>query len=157
MPRNRVVAGLLRGAVKRLGEPVIRKAVAHHLMREMGQQFVLEETIQPALKRARKTSTSTVYHSYDILGEAAMHEQDAKAYHMAYADAIAQIAKAATSSDPRLNTGISIKLSALYPNYDPLHHQQVLSELAPRLLSLAVLAKSANIGMKNDAEADRLN
>lgn len=100
MSLKRVLAGLLRGAVKRLGEPVIRKAVAH-LMREMGQQFALEETIQAALKRARKTSTSTVYHSYDILGEAAMHEQDAKAYHMAYADAIAQIAKAATSSNPR--------------------------------------------------------
>ena len=84
-----------------------------------------------------------------------MHEQDARAYHMAYADAIAQIAKAATSSDPRLNPGLSIKLSALHPNYDPLHRQQVLSELAPRLLSLAVLAKSANIGMNIDAEEGR--
>jgi RHH-type proline utilization regulon transcriptional repressor/proline dehydrogenase/delta 1-pyrroline-5-carboxylate dehydrogenase len=145
------IASLLRVAVKRLGEPVIRQAVAH-LMREMGQQFVLGETIQGALKRARKARASTVYHSYDMLGEAAMHEQDARAYHMAYADAIAQIAKAATSSDPRLNPGLSIKLSALHPNYDPLHRQQVLSELAPRLLSLAVLAKSANIGMNIDAE-----
>ena len=100
MSLNRIVAGLLRGAVKRLGEPVNRPTVAH-LTREMGQQFAIEETIQGALKRARKTSTSSVHHSYDMLGEAAMHEQDAKAYHMACADAIAQIAKAATSSDLR--------------------------------------------------------
>ena len=34
------VAGVLRGAIKRLGEPVIRQAVAR-VMREMGQQGVL--------------------------------------------------------------------------------------------------------------------
>ena len=55
------IAGLLRGTVKRLGEPIIRQPVAH-LMREMGQQFVLGKTIQGALKRARKARASSVNH-----------------------------------------------------------------------------------------------
>ena len=93
------VAGLLRGAVKRPGEPVIRQAVAH-LMREMGQHLHLKKRSKARSKASTKNSTSTVHHSFDMLGEVAMHEQDTKAYHMAYADAIAQIAKAATNLDP---------------------------------------------------------
>lgn len=46
------IAGTLRGAVRRLGEPVIRLAVGQ-AMREMGRQFVLGETIEKALTRAR--------------------------------------------------------------------------------------------------------
>ena len=42
------VAGVLRGAIKRLGEPVIRQAVTR-VMKEMGRQFVLGETIEGAL------------------------------------------------------------------------------------------------------------
>ena len=47
------IAGVLRSTVKRLGEPVIRTAVAR-AMREMGQQFVLGQTIEEALKRGKK-------------------------------------------------------------------------------------------------------
>jgi RHH-type transcriptional regulator, proline utilization regulon repressor / proline dehydrogenase / delta 1-pyrroline-5-carboxylate dehydrogenase len=42
----------LRSAIKRLGEPVIRAAVAR-AMREMGRQFVLGETIDTAMDRAK--------------------------------------------------------------------------------------------------------
>ncbi|MDS9949606.1 MAG: bifunctional proline dehydrogenase/L-glutamate gamma-semialdehyde dehydrogenase, partial [Planktomarina sp.] len=37
------LAGVLRSAIKRIGEPVIRQAVAR-VMREMGQQFVLGQS-----------------------------------------------------------------------------------------------------------------
>ena len=47
------VAGVLRGVIKRLGEPVIRRAVVR-IMREMGDQFVLGQTIQKAILRAKK-------------------------------------------------------------------------------------------------------
>jgi RHH-type proline utilization regulon transcriptional repressor/proline dehydrogenase/delta 1-pyrroline-5-carboxylate dehydrogenase len=89
------MAGLLRGAIKRLGEPIIRQAVAR-VMREMGQQFVLGQTIQKALRRAAIFEAKGYLYSYDMLGEAALTDADARGYHMAYADAIAQIAKAAS-------------------------------------------------------------
>ncbi|MEL6795041.1 MAG: bifunctional proline dehydrogenase/L-glutamate gamma-semialdehyde dehydrogenase, partial [Pseudomonadota bacterium] len=44
------VVGALRGMVRRMGEPVIRRAVAA-AMREMGAAFVLGETIEGAMKR----------------------------------------------------------------------------------------------------------
>ena len=145
------MAGLLRGAVKRLGEPVIRQAVAR-VMREMGQQFVLGQTIQKALSHAAGFEAKGYLYSYDMLGEAAITDEDARGYHMAYADAIAQIAKAASGRDISRNPGISIKLSALHPNYDLQHRKQVMDVLVPRARSLALLAKSAGIGLNIDAE-----
>ncbi len=148
---DRGVAGVLRGAIKRLGEPVIRQAVAR-VMREMGQQFVLGQSIQKAILQAKKYESKGYTYSYDMLGEAAMSDADALTYHMAYADAISQIAKAATSDDIRQNPGISVKLSALHPRYDLLHRKQVMQDLVPRIQALAILAKSAGIGFNIDAE-----
>ena len=145
------IAGILRGAIKRLGEPVIRQAVTR-VMREMGQQFVLGQTIQKAIKRADILEKQGYSYSYDMLGEAAINDLDARSYHMAYADAIAQITKAASGDDIRRNPGISIKLSALHPKYDLLHRDQVMRDLVPRARSLALLAKSAGIGLNIDAE-----
>ena len=71
------VAGSLRGAVKRLGEPVIRAAVAR-AMKEMGRQFVLGEDIGAAMKRARELEAAGYTYSYDMLGEAARTEADAR-------------------------------------------------------------------------------
>lgn len=145
------VAGVLRGAIKRLGEPVIRQAVTR-VMKEMGRQFVLGETINGALKRAKEHEAQGYTYSYDMLGEAAMTDTDARAYHIAYADAISAIAKTVSGHDIRTNPGISIKLSALHPRYDQLHRDQVMKQLVPRARALAVLAKSSGIGLNIDAE-----
>ena len=89
----RVVAGHLAGALPehldvRLGEPVIRTAVAA-AMREMGEQFVLGRTIAEAVKRGRQMTAKGYLYSYDMLGEAARTEADALRYFKAYQNAIA--------------------------------------------------------------------
>ncbi|MDB4051769.1 proline dehydrogenase family protein, partial [Planktomarina sp.] len=145
------LAGVLRSAIKRIGEPVIRQAVAR-VMREMGQQFVLGQSIQKAILKAKKYEARGYNYSYDMLGEAAMSDGDAQCYHKAYMDAILEIAKAAISDDIQKNPGISVKLSALHPRYDMLHRKQVMEDLVPRILELALLAKSAGIGLNIDAE-----
>ena len=70
------IAGHLRNAVRRLGEPVIRTAV-HRAMREMGAQFVLGETVKDAIRRGRDRVGQGFTYSYDMLGEAARTEPDA--------------------------------------------------------------------------------
>ena len=147
----------LRSAIKRLGEPVIRTAVGH-AMKEMGRQFVLGETIQSAMSRAKGMEDKGYTYSYDMLGEAARTEADAARYHLSYSRAIAAIAEACTEDDIRANPGISVKLSALHPRYELAQEQRVMEELVPRLRSLALLAKSAGMGLNVDAEeADRLS
>ncbi len=149
--------GALRGAIKRLGEPVIRTAVGR-AMKEMGRQFVLGETIQSAMDRASGMEAKGYTYSYDMLGEAARTEADAARYHLSYSRAIAAIAEACTHDDIRANPGISVKLSALHPRYELAQEARVMDELVPRLRALALLAKAAGMGLNVDAEeADRLS
>ena len=151
------VVGHLRAALRRLGEPVIRSAVTR-AMKEMGSTFVLGETIDAAMIRAKDLESSGYTYSYDMLGEAARTEADARRYHLAYSQAITSIARAATSADIRTNPGISVKLSALHPRYEIAKRAQVLDELVPRLRALAGLARAAGLGLNIDAEeADRLS
>lgn len=150
------LAGHMRQAVKRLGEPVIRTAVGR-AMREMGRQFVLGQDIRSAMDRARGQEARGYSYSYDMLGEAAMTTEDAKRYAASYAAAIAAIAKGCTSGDIRSNPGISVKLSALHPRYEVAKTDRVMAELVPVLLDLARQAAKAGMGFNIDAEeADRL-
>lgn len=151
------MASILHSVIKRVGEPVIREAVTR-LMKVLGQQFVLGETITKAMKRAGDQEKKGFTYSYDMLGEAACTKQDAQRYFLSYSDSITEIAKAKLSGDIRENPGISIKLSALHPRYETLNKQRVMDELVPRATSLAILAKSAGIGLNIDAEeAGRLD
>ena len=146
----------LRSAVKRLGEPVIRAAVSR-AMREMGRQFVLGETITSAMKRADGMQAKGFTYSYDMLGEAARTEADARHYHLAYSRAISAIADHCTHDSVAENPGISVKLSALHARYEVAQKDRVMAELVPRVRALALLAKSAGMGFNIDAEeADRL-
>jgi RHH-type transcriptional regulator, proline utilization regulon repressor / proline dehydrogenase / delta 1-pyrroline-5-carboxylate dehydrogenase len=150
------IAGALRGAVRRLGEPVIRTAVSR-AMKEMGRNFVLGETVDKAMDRARELEAKGYTYSYDMLGEAARTEADARRYHLSYSRAITAIAGAAKGDDIRANPGISVKLSALHPRYEVAKRARVMEELVPRVRALAGLAKAAGLGFNIDAEeADRL-
>jgi RHH-type proline utilization regulon transcriptional repressor/proline dehydrogenase/delta 1-pyrroline-5-carboxylate dehydrogenase len=147
----------LRGAIKRMGEPVIRAAVSR-AMKEMGRQFVLGENIDAAMDRAAGMEAKGFTYSYDMLGEAALTEADARRYHLSYSRAISAIARACVHDDIRENPGISVKLSALHPRYERAQEACVLRDLVPRLRALAILAKSAGMGLNIDAEeADRLS
>ncbi|QAX29999.1 bifunctional proline dehydrogenase/L-glutamate gamma-semialdehyde dehydrogenase PutA [Leisingera sp. NJS204] len=157
LDEDRSPIGALRGAIKRLGEPVIRTAVSR-AMKEMGRQFVLGETIESAMDRAAGMEAKGYTYSYDMLGEAARTEADAARYHLSYSKAISAIAAACNSDDIRKNPGISVKLSALHPRYELAQESSVMEHLVPRLKALALLAKAAKMGLNIDAEeADRLS
>ncbi|MEZ5478719.1 MAG: proline dehydrogenase family protein [Thiolinea sp.] len=93
-----------------------------------------------------------------MLGEAALTREDADRYHLAYADAITELSRHCKSRDVRLNPGISVKLSALYPRYETTQREAVLDNLFPSIRSLCLLAKKAGMGLNIDAEeAERLD
>jgi len=148
-------AALMR-LVARAGEPVIRRAI-DIAMRMMGEQFVTGETIAEALKRARHEEAKGFRYSYDMLGEAATTGADAERYYRDYENAIHAIGKASNGRGVYQGPGISIKLSALHPRYARSQADRVMAELLPRVKTLAVLARSYDIGLNIDAEeADRL-
>ncbi|MEM9837551.1 MAG: bifunctional proline dehydrogenase/L-glutamate gamma-semialdehyde dehydrogenase PutA [Pseudomonadota bacterium] len=150
-PQNTV-----QNLVKRLGMPTVRMGVRQS-MGYLGHQFVLGQTIEEALKRARGPEKRGYRTSYDMLGEGARTIADADRYLTSYHEAIAAIAKAAQPGDAPAQRGISVKLSALNPNYHPRHWEEAVADLAPKLLELAREAKAADLNLTVDAEeADRL-
>ena len=143
--------GTIRKLATRAGEPIVRRAVAQAI-RIMGEQFVLGRTIGAAIDRAFKEELQC---SFDMLGEGARTEADAERYEVAYAQAIAAIGNVATG--PEYSHGISVKLSALSPRYEPTQEVRVWNELYPRVKRLAEMAAKSNINFTLDAEeADRL-
>ncbi|MBQ0832354.1 bifunctional proline dehydrogenase/L-glutamate gamma-semialdehyde dehydrogenase PutA [Marinobacter sp.] len=150
------VGDTLRRLVKRLGEPVVR-TVAGQAMKEMGRQFVLGRDIEEAQSEAKPYMAKGYTYSYDMLGEAARTDADARRYFESYSNAIDSIAKNC-SGDVRKNPGISVKLSALLARYEYGQKERVMNELLPRALKLAKKAAAANMGFNIDAEEqDRLD
>ena len=150
---RRDVGGFLKRLVNRLGEPVVRQAVAA-AVGIMGEQFVLGRTIEEALKRARREN---VLCSFDMLGEGARTAADAERYERLYASAIRSVGEATGGAGPERGHGVSVKLSALSPRYEATQEARVWSELYPRLKRLAELAARYDLNFALDAEeADRL-
>ncbi|WP_425409049.1 bifunctional proline dehydrogenase/L-glutamate gamma-semialdehyde dehydrogenase PutA [Hyphococcus sp.] len=151
------MAARTKAVLDRLGEPVIRASVGQ-AMRIMGEHFVLGETIEAAMKRARGFAEKGYVFSFDMLGEAARTDRDALKYFDDYSEAIAAISKHSTHARAADNPGISVKLSALHPRYEYTNKERVLNELGERIRDLAVMARNANMGFNIDAEeADRLD
>jgi RHH-type transcriptional regulator, proline utilization regulon repressor / proline dehydrogenase / delta 1-pyrroline-5-carboxylate dehydrogenase len=148
--------GTLGRLAKRLGVPAVR-AATRQAMRLMGSHFVLGETIESALARAKPHSASAPRYSFDMLGEGARTAADAERYFRSYAAAIEAIGRAADDRPLPDRPGISVKLSALHPRFEALSHRRVMSELVPLLLDLARRAKGFDLNFTVDAEeADRL-
>lgn len=138
--------------VRKSGEPIIRQALTK-AMTILGKQFVMERTIEKAVKCSQNDKNWR--YSFDMLGEAAYTLKDAESYYTRYMDAIVAIGY---HSNPIIAPGISIKLSALHPRYDFTQEKRVMSELLPLVISLCKMAKERKIGLCIDAEeADRLD
>ena len=137
-------AGAWRKMVQRLGEPMIRTAV-QRAVRVLGGQFVYHHRIKGACKKA-----TTELSSFDMLGEAAMTEADAAYYIEQYREAIETTGTHNRDGDLMARNGISIKLSALHPRFEPRQNNQ--DELYRRVKPLALLAAQHGIPLCIDAE-----
>ena len=131
------------------------RAATRQAMRLIGSHFVLGQTIEEALARAR--SHSDFRYSFDMLGEGARTAADAEKYFHAYAGAIEAIGDHAGNAPLPGRPGISVKLSALHPRYEAISRERVLREIVPRLVALARMAAARDLQFTVDAEeADRL-
>jgi RHH-type proline utilization regulon transcriptional repressor/proline dehydrogenase/delta 1-pyrroline-5-carboxylate dehydrogenase len=147
-----------RRLVARVGEPVIRQAVAG-AVRVLGRHFVLGRTIEEALEEARPLQEKGYRFSFDMLGEAAVTRADAGRYLERYRRAVAAIA-ASTGRTAGLyeRPSISVKLTALHPRFEDMKRRSVLPELLPSLTGLIAEARAASLPVTIDAEeAERLD
>jgi RHH-type transcriptional regulator, proline utilization regulon repressor / proline dehydrogenase / delta 1-pyrroline-5-carboxylate dehydrogenase len=146
------------GLFKRLGAQTVVAATVRAIQL-LGRQFVLGRNIQEAMDEAdsARRQQKQLRFSYDMLGEGARTEDDARRYQAAYVGAIKAIAAGQRADSPEASDGISIKLSALFSRYEVLQRERVFAELLPRVWQLIELAAEANINLTIDAEeVDRL-
>jgi RHH-type transcriptional regulator, proline utilization regulon repressor / proline dehydrogenase / delta 1-pyrroline-5-carboxylate dehydrogenase len=161
--RRSDAAGLVQRLIARSGEPVIRQAL-RQAMRILGRQFVLGQTIEEALTNAEEEREQGYRFSFDMLGEAARTSEDAERYTQRYGEAIAAVAawagqpKGRTEEELQRRPGLSVKLSALHPRYQPSQEARLQDELVPRLFELAGAMREAWLPLTIDAEeADKLD
>ncbi len=137
--------GAWNGLVQRVGEPVVRvmvrKAVA-----VLGGQFVYGRDIKAALKGAKKEICS-----FDMLGEAAMTDADARRYLDSYHEALDALC-AQPDAPLHQKHGLSIKLSALHPRFNAHQKDRLDRELYPRVQGLVIKAAEHNVPLCIDAE-----
>lgn len=120
------------------------------MLRQIGQQFVAgvcASDVSPTLLKQMHPADRL---SFDSLGESAQTQQDVDHYLSLYG----QTAESLPANGAH---GMSVKLSALHPQFDELHRADVMQSLPRRVASLAKLAALRNIPLTIDAEeSDRL-
>ena len=147
------VRGWINRLAGRVGESVVRSAMSQ-AVRILGAEFVQGRTIEEALAREKAHGGLS---SFDMLGEGARTYSDAARYGESYLHAIQAIGSAYPDATPAGASGVSIKLSALHPRFEPLQGKRVLDELGHRLLDLAREAAIRGLHFTIDAEeAERL-
>ena len=136
----------------KLTAPIIRIAT-RHAMKLMGRHYILGRCIDQGIKHGLKLSSSgEVRLSFDMLGEAARTRQDAQRYFDSYSRAIEEVGTLNNANSVIEAHGVSVKLSALHPQFHFNHRDTVLAELLPRITELALKAKQHNISLTIDAE-----
>lgn len=143
--------------VNRMGEPVIRQSL-RQAMKLLGSEFVFASTAEEAMD----STTAGGLYSFDMLGEGARTAADAQRYFAAYVEALTALQKLPdaqqTDASCLTRSGISVKLSALYPRYETQQQTAVHEHLYPRLLALAEQAAKQDVQLTIDAEeANRLD
>ena len=138
----------VKALIRKLGEPLALKALRQAMLM-IGQQFVAGETISEAIQNNFTEIEKGYKHSYDMLGEAALRQQDVDHYMEAYQSGILGVAE---QHKTRPDAGaISIKLSALHPRFE-LRQSEGLQKLKDNLLSLLTCAYENDIPITIDAE-----
>ena len=130
---------------------------------QMANQFIVGAGMKEALPAVVALWNRGIAHSLDLLGEATVCEPEAEAYAARYLEAITALADAAREwrpmptleadhlgSLPRAQ--VSIKLSALYSQFDPIDPEGCYRGVASRLRPLLRAAMPRHVAVTFDME-----
>jgi RHH-type proline utilization regulon transcriptional repressor/proline dehydrogenase/delta 1-pyrroline-5-carboxylate dehydrogenase len=132
----------------------------------MARRFIAGATLSEALVAIRKLRRQRLAFTMDLLGEATLSEDEAGAYQHRYLDLITSLAAAAKGWEgvelidadnegpiPRVN--VSIKLTALYSQLDPIDPEVSAEKVKERLRPIFSAARNAGAWVTVDMEQYR--
>ncbi len=161
----------LRWLLTRFSNNPLTARVGTHLLRrqflKMGYTFMAGETVGQAIPTLAHLWQIRCAGSIDLLGEATVSETEADHYHQRCLQTLTQLHQVIQQWDPlplletdhlgslpRIN--LSIKLSALYSQLDPIDPEGSYEGLAPRLRSIVDLAHTLPASITFDMEQAEL-
>jgi RHH-type proline utilization regulon transcriptional repressor/proline dehydrogenase/delta 1-pyrroline-5-carboxylate dehydrogenase len=149
-------SGLASQAIFR---PVVSRIVRQSVY-AMAHRFIAGETPEAAVPRLRELAADGVAYTVDLLGEATLSEAEADVYLQRYSELIETLSARAPGPDgglwqdvPRVN--ISIKLSALYSQFETAAPDSVSENVRRRLRPLLRLARDRGAFINVDMEQHR--
>lgn len=149
---SKLVGGLDTSLLSRASLTIAAPIVAR-VMKKLATHFVCAADIEGALINGAEMASKGYAHSFDMLGEGALTMGDADRYLAAYRHGIAAVGVFnRTQTDSKNHHTISIKLSAIYPRYEPSQENRVMLELGARLKTLVLYARSETVPLTIDAE-----
>lgn len=129
---------------------------------EMASLFIAGNSAESALNTIRKTCKSGFTFTADLLGEYSVSSKESEAYLQRYLSTIELLGKEITHSDyPKeilsnrgLNnsSNVSVKLSALYSQCNPLNFDRSVDVLSEKLSQIVEAAIKNNVSIYVDAE-----
>ncbi|QDT18022.1 proline dehydrogenase family protein [Alienimonas californiensis] len=131
--------------------------------RQMAERFIAGETVPEVLKTVRQLRRDGFAFTLDLLGEAVVSDAEADQYQRQYLDLIAGLAESVnawpenepTDTDhvgpiPRVN--VSLKLSALFPRFNPADPEGTYEGVAKRLRPILRAAQKHGAFVNFDME-----
>lgn len=129
----------------------------------LAYKYIAGENIPKVIKTVERLRKDKMAFTIDLLGEAVITEAEAESYFNRYLDLIAQLSDAAKhwSSVPQIDEAggeplprvqVSVKLTALYSQFDPIDPQGARDRVSERIRTVLRHAKDAGAAIHFDME-----
>lgn len=157
------VAGVLRASERSGAVAAVVARTARLAAHQMARRFIAGSNIDEAVQTILRLRRQGVGFSLDLLGEAVTSEAEAQAYQGQYLGLLTSLAEAARAWEPlprvddtpwgpapRVN--VSIKLTSLYSQFDPLDADGTVRAVAARLRPILRQARAVGAYVHVDME-----
>lgn len=154
-PDHRLPKALRLGTAFARGTFLSRTLVAQQtkfLVHQMAKHFIAATTTDQAIQVLKKLNRQGAKATIDILGEAVLSEEEAGQYIDNYLKLVEALGSVFNTSEKLPGINVSLKLSSLYSQFDPLDHDRCLHILVERLSSILRKARTVGAFVNIDAE-----
>jgi len=154
-------APVLVQAGAQLATPAVFRPVVSRIVREgvlaMAHRFIAGETPEQAVPRLRELARDGVAYTVDLLGEATLSEDEADVYAGRYSELVWTLARECPGPQGPVWRGvkpvnISVKLSALYSQFEPAAPESVSKGVRSRFTAILRLAREHSAFVNVDME-----
>ena len=121
-------------------------------LRALSRRFMGGHNLTQARSTIEKLTRRGMGYTLDLLGEAVVSESEARRYQQAYLDLLQGLAPGSEVEDGTSRPQVSLKLSALYSQWNPLDPEGGVAAIAARLRPILESARARKIGVTVDME-----